>query len=317
VTERASSAQPAIRTDVPGPRSRDLAARLARVESRNVTSQQPYPPIFWHKAWNANVEDVDGNVYIDLTSGFGVAFSGHANPDVASAISSQAGHLAHAMGDVYPAESKVALLERLARITPGRLSKTILCSDGANAVEAALKTALLRTGKPGILAFEGGYHGLSYGALATTWRPDFRSPFAAQLNPHVRFAPYPAGDPDAVAGSLEQSLDQVRTLLDRADRDDAPIGAIIVEPVQGRGGIIVPPRGFLQALRDLCDGVNRVLIFDEIYSGMGRTGAWFAAEHSGVDPDIMTLGKALTGTVALSAAIASPEIMDAWPESHG
>jgi 4-aminobutyrate aminotransferase-like enzyme len=317
VTEHDRFALPALRTAVPGPKSNDLARRLARVESPNITSLAPYPPIFWHEAWNANVADVDGNVFIDLTAGFGVAFAGHANADVSNGVAAQAARLPHAMGDVYPADVKVELLEKIAEITPGELSVSILCSDGANAVEAALKTAVMKTGRAGILAFEGAYHGLSYGALATTWRDDFRSPFLPQLNGHVRFAPYPRGGTDPDEGSFDVALNAVSQILALADADDDPIGAIIVEPIQGRGGIIVPPDEFLQALRDLCDGSNRVLIFDEIYTGMGRTGTWFAAQHSGVLPDIMTIGKALSGALPLSAAVGTPAVMSAWPASEG
>ena len=314
---RAPHALPDIRTARPGPNSIELAARLARVESRNITSLTPHPPVFWHDAWNANVEDVDGNVFIDLTAGFGVAFAGHSNPAVAGAIARQALQMSHAMGDVYPAGVKVALLEKLAALAPGDLAVSILGSDGADAVEAALKTAVLKTGNPGIVAFEGAYHGLSYGALAVTSRSDFRAPFHHQLNPHVRFAPFPAGPPDPVEGSLEKSLAAVRAAIQDADREGMPVGAIIVEPIQGRGGIVIPPDGFLQSLRALCDGEKRLLIFDEIYTGMGRTGRWFAGEHAGVTPDIMTLGKALTGAVALSAAIGTPRAMEGWPPSHG
>jgi 4-aminobutyrate aminotransferase/(S)-3-amino-2-methylpropionate transaminase len=308
---------PVLRTSIPGARSRALAQRLSRVESRNITALAPVPPIFWAEAWNASVADVDDNIYIDLTSGFGVAFAGHSNPTVAAAIAEQAARLAHGLGDVYPPDIKVGLLEQLAAITPDGLDVAILGSDGADAVEAALKTAVLRTGRPGVLAFSGAYHGLSYGALAATSRADFREPFRAQLNPHVHFAPYPAGEPDPVEGSLATALDAVRTILDDADRHGQPIGAIIVEPVQGRGGLIVPPPGFLSALRELCDGISRILIFDEVYTGVGRTGRWFACEHEGLVPDVIVVGKALTGSLPLSAAIGSAAVMSAWPASSG
>lgn len=310
-------ALPSLRTAVPGPRSTDLARRLSVVESRNITSTAPHPPIFWAEAWNANVADVDGNVFLDMTSGFGVAFAGHSNPAVTDAIAAQAARLAHGLGDVYPPDIKVTLLEKLASLAPGDLSVSILGSDGADAVEAALKTALIRTGRPGVVAFTGSYHGLTYGALATTWREDFRAPFQQQLNPHVWFAPYPAGAPDEEPGSLDASLGAVKECMAAAEKRGSPVGAIIVEPIQGRGGVVVPPDGFLRGLRDLCDGTTTVLIFDEIYTGMGRTGKWFASEWAGVVPDIATIGKALTGSIALSAAIGTPEVMSAWPPSTG
>ncbi len=310
----AGDALPRIITPVPGPRSRDLAERLARVESRNITDTSA-GPIFWVSGSGASVRDADDNTYVDLTAGFGVATTGHANARVAEAIASQAATLPHALGDVHPAAIKVQLLERLAGLAPGELSVTILGSAGAEAVEAALKTALVRTGRPGILAFEGAYHGLTAGALAATWRAHFRAPFQPQLADHVRFAPYP----DAASGddAAHAALRAVHATIAAAENSAAPIGAILVEPIQGRGGIVVPPPTFLHALRDLCDGERIVLIYDEIYTGIGRTGRWFACEHTGVTPDVMTVGKALTGSLPLSAAIGSPSVMQAWPPSQG
>jgi 4-aminobutyrate aminotransferase-like enzyme len=305
------TALPEIIGPVPGPRSRELSVRLARVESRNITTTAP-PPIFWSAARGANVRDADGNTYIDLTAGFSVAAAGHANAAVARAISAQSRKLPHALGDVYPADIKVELLERLAQCAPPRLDVAILASAGAEAVEAALKTALLHSGKPGVLAFEGGYHGLTYGALAATSRAEFRTPFQAQLFAGVRFAPFPAQHDDAQA-----ALAEARQNIEEAARAGAPTGALLVEPLQGRGGIIVPADGFLAGLRSICDRSGIVLIFDEIYTGLGRTGRWFACEHSGVVPDIITLGKALSGALPFSAAIGRRDIMDAWPASTG
>jgi 4-aminobutyrate aminotransferase-like enzyme len=304
-----------IRTTVPGPRSRELAHRLSRVESRNVTRIHEDGPIFWEAAAGANVRDVDGNTYIDLTAGFGVAHAGHANARVAAAISEQAARLPHALGDVYPADVKAALLEKLASIAPAGLAVAILASAGGEAVEAALKTAVLRTGRSGILAFERAYHGLTYGALAVTARSDFRSPFQKQMFAGVRFAPYPSASDGNAA--VDDAIARAHTLLGELEQAGTPAGAVIVEPIQGRGGLIVPPPEFLQRLRGLCDGRSTLLIFDEIYTGMGRTGRWFACEHSRVTPDIITVGKALTGSLPLSAAIGRPDIMAAWPPSSG
>lgn len=309
---------PEILTEVPGPLSKDLAARLSRVESPNITQLQDETPIFWRVARGANVIDADDNLYIDLTSGFGVAVSGHANPRVAAAVADQAATLAHGMGDVYPPEVKVRLLERLSEIAPGDLSISILSSAGAEAVEAALKTALIHTGRPGVIAFEGSYHGLTYGALATTWHTFFREPFGSQLFEGVRFAPFP--DPYHYEGGddpVEESLRRVEEIIIEARSSPAPIGALIVEPIQGRGGIIVPPPEFHPQLRELCDAHGVTLIYDEIYTGFGRTGRWFAAEHWGVVPDLMTLGKGLTGMLPLSATVGKPEIMNSWPPSAG
>jgi 4-aminobutyrate aminotransferase-like enzyme len=213
-------------TAVPGPQSRSLANRLARVESPNITAIGPDGPIFWAEAAGANVRDVDGNVYIDLTAGFGVANAGHANAAVADAIAKQARTLPHALGDVHPAAAKVLLLETLARIAPGELSVSILGSAGAEAVEAALKTALLHTGRPGVIAFEHAYHGLTYGALATTWRSDFRTPFQCWMPGSVRWAPYPGrtGGPATDAAAETAAIDAVRNLMAAAESDGEPVG---------------------------------------------------------------------------------------------
>lgn len=288
---------PELHTEIPGPRSRELGTRLRAVESPNITALQP-APIFWAEAHGANVRDADGNVFIDLTSGFGVATAGHSNDGVAAAIAAQAQRLPHALGDVYPADVKVLLLERLAEILPATLGVGILASSGAEAVEAALKTALMRTRRTGILAFKNSYHGLTYGALAATHRSHFRAPFEKQLFSDVFFAAF--------------DLNEVDALLDRHD-----IGAVIIEPIQGRGGIILPPDDFLAALRRRCDGKDRVLIFDEIYTGCGRTGRWLACEHYNVIPDVVVIGKGLSGALPISACVGSPEVMNAWPESSG
>ncbi|HSG82208.1 MAG TPA: aspartate aminotransferase family protein [Gemmatimonadota bacterium] len=309
---------PNIVVPPPGPHSRRLAARLVRVESRHVTAIGHDFPIFWRDALGANVLDVDGNVYIDLTAGFAVAAAGHRNPRVVDAVKRQLDSLAHGMGDVHPPEIKVRLLERLAEIAPGDLSQTILSSSGSEAVEAALKTARLATGKPGVLCFGRAYHGLTYGALAVTDGDLFRAPFIDQLGiPAVRVPfpdPYrPSPDLQGLGDLLDAALEVAARRLD----PDGSVGAVIVEPILGRGGIVVPPVGFLRGLRRLCDERGLVLIFDEVYTGFGRTGRWFACQHEDVVPDLLCIGKALTGALPFSACIGRPEIMSAWPPSRG
>lgn len=303
----AGTALPHLVTRIPGPNSTRLAKRLRAVESPNITSVLPEPPIFWTEARGANVRDVDGNVFIDLSCGFGVATAGHANPAVVAAIQEQARRLPHALGDVYPADTKVQLLERLNEIMPESLRITILANSGAEAVEAALKTAVMRTGRAQILAFRDSYHGLTYGALATTHRAHFREPFEHQLFDGVHFARFPnenESGTDAIA--------EVDSILGRND-----VGAIIIEPIQGRGGIVVPPPDFLAQLRARCDGRTRILIFDEVYTGCGRTGRWLACEHWSVTPDVVVIGKGLSGSLPISACIGTAEVMSAWPVSTG
>jgi 4-aminobutyrate aminotransferase-like enzyme len=216
------------------------------------------------------------------------------------------------MGDVHPHARKAELARKLSEITFERWSagtgKTIFTNSGFEAVEAALKTALLATGQAGVIAFEGGYHGLGYGALNATHREHFRAPFRRQLSEFAAFAPFPQSETDVSA-----AIKKVSTYLKKGT-----FGAVLVEPVQARGGIRIPPVTFLKELRAVCDRFGALLIVDEIYTGFGRTGRWFGCEHAGVIPDLICLGKALTGGFPLSACVGKAELMDkAWPPSTG
>lgn len=302
---------PKVITEIPGPRSRECAAKLRSYESRGVTWMAEDFPIFWERGEGANVWDIDGNRFLDFTAAFAVSGLGHGARVLRDAVVDQAGKLLHAMGDVHPAAGKAELCEALSAVTFERWragpAKTYLGNSGSEAVEAALKTALLRTGKPGVLSFEGGYHGLGHGALETSGLPYFREPFAAQLGRYGVKAAYPRREADL--GAVEQ---EVRETL-----SENSIGCVLVEPVQGRGGEIVPPQGFLPLLRQLCDEFGAVLVLDEIYTGFHRTGKFFACEHSGVVPDLICLGKALSGGFPISACVGRAEVMDGWPVSGG
>lgn len=312
---------PRIPVNPPGDASARLAARLRSVESRNVTFLDADFPIFWERARGSNVWDADGNRYVDLTAGFGVAVAGHRNHRVGRAMRRQAARLGHGMGDVHPPAVKVRLLERLARISPFSSTQTVLTSSGAEAVEVALKTARLYTGKPGVVAFTGAYHGLTYGALSVTDRALFRAPFEDQLNPHVVRVPYPHPyRPPGVLTARAEDLGRAAVeAVESALGTEAGqrVGAVIVEPVQGRGGDVVPPPGFLAGLAGLCGERGLVLIVDEVYTGLGRTGRMFACEREGVVPDLLCLGKALSGTLPIAACLGSEEVMQAWPPSSG
>ena len=315
------TALPSVPVPPPGPRSRALAAELARWESPNVTYLAENFPVFWDEARGANVRDVDGNVYVDLTAAFAVAGIGHAHPRVVDAIQRQSARLLHGMGDVHPPAVKVELLRALAEVAPGGLSRSVLASSGAEAVEAALKTAMIATGKPRVLAFHGSYHGLTYRALSVSGREDFRAPFAAQLSSAAVFAPFPyayrspfGGDAEAVGAA---TLRYVEHLLDTPGSAAEGIGAILVEPIQARGGDVVPPDAFLPGLRRICDERGLLLMLDEIYTGFGRTGRWFACEHWGVVPDVLIVGKGLTGGFPFAACIGTDAVMEHWPRSTG
>ncbi|MSU31196.1 MAG: aspartate aminotransferase family protein [Pedosphaera sp.] len=293
--------------------------QLRHYESPNVLFIDPDGgwPIVWTQARGCAVIDAEGRRYLDLTAAFGVAAAGHANPAVVRAGRQQMGILLHAMGDVHPHPLKAGLARELSRITFERWTtgsgsrehgKVIFGSSGFEAVEAALKTARIATGKSGIIAFRGGYHGLGYGALNGTERSHFRAPFLNQIGGFGQFASFP----DQAGYNLLEHQAELENLFAAGD-----IGAILVEPMQARGGIRIPPPEFLQLLRSLADRHGALLILDEIYTGFGRTGTWFACEHSRVIPDLICLGKALTGGFPMSACVGRAHWMDRWPPSNG
>jgi 4-aminobutyrate aminotransferase/(S)-3-amino-2-methylpropionate transaminase len=297
---------PSVETPIPGPSAERWVEALARTECPSLTARRArraersgasHDPIVWAQALGSNVRDVDGNVFVDLTAGFGVAAIGHAHPRVVRAIQEQAGKLVHALGDVHPSVPKIEICERLASMMPWE-ARVILGQNGSDAIGAALKTAVLATGRAGVIAFDGGYHGLTYAPLALCgYSSAFRDPFAAQLSPHVRFAPYP--------GDLAETLRAVDEAL------DGSIGAIVVEPALGRGGVVFPPEAFLPELEARCREHGALLIVDEIFTGFGRAGARFLFEGN-VRPDIVCVGKALGGGMPISACIGSADVMRAW-----
>ncbi len=303
----------------PGPASRGLGERLRKVESRNVTWLGPDFPVFWEEARGANVRDADGNVFVDLTAAFGVALLGHGNADVQAAVEEQGRHLVHGMGDVHPPAVKVRLLERLVEVLQGAgfhdrgECRVILGSSGSEAVEAALKTAHLATGRPGVLAFRGGYHGLTLGALSATAREYFRAPFRDRMRPEqVAWGTFPVR-PDQV----DEALGEVEAWLSNGLPGGSAVGAIVVEPVQARGGVRVPAPGFGPGLTALAREHGVVLVADEIYTGLGRCGSVLASHLTGLEPDLVCLGKVLGGGLPLSACVGSRAVMDAWPASPG
>ncbi|MEL6346476.1 MAG: aspartate aminotransferase family protein [Myxococcota bacterium] len=297
---------PQLLTALPGPASQRWIDRLAAHECPAITARRARraaslgvaddDPIVWDEALGSNVLDVDGNRLVDLTAGFGVASVGHRNPAVVAAGQAQLAHLTHAMGDAYPDPQRIRLLERLSQLTG--LDRTILGSSGSDAVEAALKTARIATGRDAVVAFSASYHGLSYGVLSTTGykSQSFQAPFAGQLGAHVRRARF---------GGEIPPLDDV--------------GAVLVEPIQGRGGVRVPPPGWLEDLIGRAHDAGAVVIFDEIYTGFGRSGVWFAFQRLPPDrrPDLVCLGKGLAGGYPVSACVGTRSVMDAWGASRG
>ena len=312
---------PSLVTPIPGPESQAWLRRLKAVESPNVTAVASDFPVVWQQARGGAIRDVDGNVFVDATSAFGVALLGHGPEEVRAAVHRQTDALLHGMGDVHPPAVRIALLEKLNEVAPADLTGAVLCGGGAEAVEVALKTALLASGKPGVLAFSGAYHGLGHGALDVTARRDFRFPFAAQLAGNTVWVPFPhpLRPPVGVAldDLLAHTLARVEEHLSHPAMGGVPIGAVLVEPIQGRGGTLIPPLGFLPGLRQLCDRHGVLLIVDEIYTGCCHTGSWFACSAEGVVPDILCVGKALGGGLPIGACLGRPHIMAHWGESRG
>lgn len=300
---------PTLHTAVPGPRSRERVDVLARHECPAITARRARraaslgaaddDPVVWSEAVGANVKDVDGNVFVDLTAGFGVALIGHRHPRVVAAAAAQGQRLLHAMGDAFPDVTRIALLERLAGIAPPGLEVAILGLSGADAVEAAVKTAVIATGRDGVLVFEGAYHGLALGALGLqAYNAGFTAPFRGITHPAVRALPY--GCPSA---------DVVNALA------DGTIGLVLVEPVQGRGGMRAPPEGWLAEVASLARRSGALFACDEILTGLGRTGSMWA--HGDAAPDLLCTGKALAGGFPLSACLGTRAAMDAWGASTG
>ena len=300
----------------PGTRSREMAATLGRFEMpTSNTLGMGDVPIFWEQARGANVADPDGNVYVDLTAASCVAAAGHSNPEIVAAISEQASKLMHTQGALHPAVPRVELLEKLAEVAPGELSVSHIVNTGAEAVETAYKTARIYTKQPGFIAFEGGFHGKLGGALTLTSKNYYRQDFLPLL-PEVHHYPYaycyrcpygreyPACD-IFCAKYIEQRLDSPDSGLPR-------MAGLIFEPVIGHGGWIVPPIEFAQELRRFTQERGILLVADEIITGFGRTGKWFACQHSDIVPDVLVVAKSMASGFPISAVITTPEIAAAW-----
>jgi 4-aminobutyrate aminotransferase/(S)-3-amino-2-methylpropionate transaminase len=259
------------------------------------------------RGFGSNVFDAAGNRYVDLAAGFGAQLLGHCHPELTFAITEQAARLTQALGDLYPCQEKIILQEMLAQLPGPEPRRVMLGQSGADAVTAALKTAVLATGRPGVISFSGAYHGLGYAPLALcSLRESYQRPFRGQLNPHVHVTGYPS-----TVSEAEHTLSDVSQLL-----STGAIGAVIIEPILGRGGCIVPPDGFLAALVALTRAAGAVSIFDEIWTGLGRSGSLLYGHAIAVTPDIVCLGKGLGGGLPLSACIGTESVMQAWQRNE-
>ncbi len=313
MTQRTNALQvPWIRTELPGPRAGHLIATDEQYTSPSYTRVYP---LAVERGYGAVIEDVDGNRFLDFTAGIAVCSTGHCHPRIVAAIQQQAGKLLHMSGTDFYYAPQGDLAKKLAEIAPGSGAKRVFFTNsGAESVEAAFKLARYHTGRQHMIAFFGAFHGRTLGALSLTGSKVVQRRGFAPLIPMVSHVDYPntyRSGPDCWRDSLHQ-------LEDLFKRTVAPqeVAAIIVEPIQGEGGYIVPPAEFHQQLRKLCDQHGILLVVDEVQSGMGRTGHMFAMEHWGVVPDIVCLAKGIASGMPLGAIIARADIMDWGPGSH-
>ena len=302
---------------LPGPKAQALIAR-----DRAVTTPS-YPrdyPFVIAKGRGAEVWDVDGNRFLDFMSGIGVASTGHAHPQVVQAIRDAADDFLHISSD-YWHERMTHLAERLNALNPvGEPAQVFLCQSGTESVEAALKLARYVTGRPRFIGFLGGFHGRSMGSLAFTSSKYTQQAGFFPTMPGVTHVPYPNPYRPLFAGADQGKavIDYLENVLFQNNLPPAEVAAVLVEPIQGEGGYIVPPDGFLAGLRALCDRHGMLLIFDEVQSGIGRTGRMFASQHWGVTPDIITLAKGLGSGLPIGAAVARRRHMEKWKRgAHG
>jgi 4-aminobutyrate aminotransferase len=305
-----------IKTELPGPKASAMIARDAEVISPSYP--RDYPFVMSHGR-GSEVWDVDGNRFLDFAAGIAVCATGHAHPQVVAAVQEAAGKFLHISSD-YWHEEMTGLGERLARVAPmGEPAMSFFCQSGTEAVEGALKLARYLTRRPRFIGFLGGFHGRTMGSLSFTSSKYTQQLGFAPTMPGVTHVPYPNPYRPLFAGADQGKavLDYIRMLFERSV-PAAEVAAILVEPIQGEGGYLVPPDGFLAGLRALCDEHGILLIFDEVQSGVGRSGRMFACEHWGVVPDIMTLAKGLGSGLPIGAVVAKRSLMEQWKRgAHG
>jgi 4-aminobutyrate aminotransferase len=308
---------PNLVTPLPGPKAREIIERDRAVLSPSYTRCYPF---VMKRGEGAVVEDVDGNHFLDFNAGIAVVATGHAHPRVVRAIQKQAAEFLHMSGTDFYYEGMVRLAEKLAALTPGGVRRRVYFGNsGSEAVEAAIKMARYHSGRDKFIAFLGGFHGRTMGALSLTGSKVVQRRGFHPMLP-VQHIPYPycyrcpySKDPSTCDVECVKVLEEqlFKTILPAEE-----VAAIVVEPIQGEGGYLVPPQKFHQELRRIADKYGILLVHDEIQSGMGRTGRMFASEHFGVTPDIVTLAKGLASGMPLAATVARAEVMDWPPGAH-
>ena len=300
-----------MKTALPGPLATELIARDARAMSPSFTRSYPFVMERGEGCW---VTDVDGNTFLDFTAGIAVSTTGHAHPRVVAAIEEQTRRFIHMSGTDFYYKPEIELAERLeAKILPGIPAKVFFTNSGAEAIEGAMKLARYATGRPSYIAFIGGFHGRTFGALSlTASKASQRRRFAPLLS-SVFHAPFPSASRGVKTDETIARLEELFNTVAPAES----VAAVFVEPIQGEGGYLVPPDDFLPRLRELTLKHGILLVADEVQSGMGRTGKLLAVEHWDVQPDIVCLAKGIASGLPLGAFIARAEQMSWPPGSHG
>jgi len=310
---------PHVNTELPGPQARKIIALDSQYSSSCYTR---YIPLVVKRAQGCVIEDMDGNRFLDFTAGIAVNACGHCPPEVVRAIRDQAGKLLHMCGGDYYNEPQALLAEKLCQIAPGPSPKRVFFTNsGAESVEAAFKLARYHTGRQRIVAFLGAFHGRTMGALSLTGSKITQRAHFAPLVPEIHHVPF--GYCFRCPYSMKfpscrlECVEVIEKMLFKTIAPPDEVAGLFVEPIQGEGGYIVPPPGYLQMLRELCDRHGILLIADEIQTGFGRTGKMFAIEHSGVEPDIICLAKGIASGLPLGAMIARQNVMDWKAGAHG
>jgi 4-aminobutyrate aminotransferase len=309
--------KPNINTDLPGPKARELLARDALVVSPSYP--RDYPFVMSHGK-GAEIWDVDGNRFLDFAAGIAVCSTGHSHPAVVQAIKDAADRFLHISSD-YWHEGQIKLAERLNELSPMKEPvMSFFAQSGTESVEAALKLARYTTGRGRFIGFLGGFHGRTMGSLSFTSSKYTQQRGFFPTMPGVTHVPYPNPYRPLFAGADQGRavLQYIEEVLFVHNVPASEVAAVLIEPLQGEGGYLVPPDGFLQGLRELCDRHGILLIFDEVQSGIGRTGKMFAAEHWNVAPDIMTLAKGLGSGLPIGMVVAKRSVMQKWSRgAHG
>jgi len=315
--EAARETDPLVAVPYPGPRARRVIDRMRAVEGAGPRTGGDDPPLVVESALGSTLTDPDGNRFVDLAGSFAAATIGHAHPAVVDAVRDQVGRLSH-VSSASLSEARVAFEEALVAIAPAGLDRVLLGLSGSDANDTALKLARSMTGRREVIAFSGGYFGRGGGVIGVNGKARLR--LAVGRDAEAHFVPYPYAyrwplGPGEGAGAAALAL--ARYALEDPASGIGPVAAVVVEPVQGNGGVVVPADGFLAGLRELCDRAGAVLVFDEIQCGFGRTGRPWAADHWAVVPDLMTVGKGIGGGLALSAVVGRERFMGHWaPGTH-